>query len=78
LASARRTRPAQAAVRIANLPEWRAHLLTRLHRQAQATGDTRLTDLHDELTAYPGGESERRPATASAGTTRDVRFAPVT
>jgi hypothetical protein len=44
-----------------NLPEWRAHLLARLHRQAQATGDQRLTDLHDELKAYPGGESERPP-----------------
>jgi transcriptional regulator with XRE-family HTH domain len=47
--------------RIANLPEWRAHLLARLHRQAQATGDQRLTDLHDELRAYPGGESEKPP-----------------
>jgi len=34
----------------------RAHLLTRLHRQAQATGDPRLAALHDELGAYPGGE----------------------
>ncbi len=53
--------PDGMAPRIANLPEWRAHLLTRLHRQAEATGDTRLTELHDELTAYPGGESEKPP-----------------
>ena len=49
--------PDGMAPRIANLPEWRAHLLTRLHRQAQATGDPRLAALHDELGAYPGGES---------------------
>ena len=49
--------PDGMAPRIANLPEWRAHLLARLHRQAQATGDQRLTDLYDELAAYPGGES---------------------
>jgi transcriptional regulator with XRE-family HTH domain len=55
--------PDGMAPRIANLPEWRAHLLTRLHRQAEATGDTRLTELHDELTAYPGGESEKPQAT---------------
>ena len=53
--------PDGMAPRIANLPEWRAHLLTRLHRQAQATGDQRLTDLHDELEAYPGGGSEKPP-----------------
>ncbi len=53
--------PDGMAPRIANLPEWRAHLLTRLHRQAENTGDQRLTDLHDELKAYPGGESEKPP-----------------
>ena len=46
------------APRIANLAEWRAHLLTRLHRQAAATADTRLATLHEELRGYPGGESE--------------------
>ena len=34
--------PDGMAPRIANLPEWRAHLLARLHRQAEATGDPRL------------------------------------
>ena len=53
--------PDGMAPRIVNLPEWRAHVLTRLHRQAQATGDHRLTDLHDELKAYPGGESDGPP-----------------
>jgi transcriptional regulator with XRE-family HTH domain len=55
--------PDGMAPRIANLPEWRAHLLARLHRQAQATGDTRLAHLYDELKAYPGGESEHPQAT---------------
>jgi transcriptional regulator with XRE-family HTH domain len=40
---------------IVNLPEWRGHVLARLHRQAVATGDRRLVELHDELRAYPGG-----------------------
>ena len=56
--------PDGMAPRIANLPEWRAHLLARLHHQAEATGDARLAELHDELAAYPGGQAEpasRRP-----------------
>jgi transcriptional regulator with XRE-family HTH domain len=48
--------PDGMAPRIANLAEWRAHLLSRLHRQAEATGDARLAALHQELAAYPGGE----------------------
>jgi transcriptional regulator with XRE-family HTH domain len=47
--------PDGMAPRIANLPEWRAHLLARLHRQAEATGDQRLVALLAELSAYPGG-----------------------
>jgi transcription regulator MmyB-like protein len=55
--------PDGMAPRIANLPEWRSHLLTRLHRQAEATGDARLAALHTELAAYPGGEGRPpRPA----------------
>jgi transcriptional regulator with XRE-family HTH domain len=55
--------PDGMAPRITNLPEWRAHLLTRLHRQAEATGDARLAALHQELAAYPGGEGRSpRPA----------------
>src|SRR6266851_2251537 len=55
--------PEGMAPRIVNLPEWRAHLLTRLHRQAETTGDTNLAELHDELAAYPGGTSHSPPAT---------------
>ena len=53
--------PDGMAPHIANLPEWRAHLLTRLHRQAQASGDPRLADLHEELSGYPGGDGDSRP-----------------
>jgi transcriptional regulator with XRE-family HTH domain len=55
--------PDGMAPRIANLPEWRAHLLARLSRQIEATGDSRLAELREELAAYPGGESRQpRPA----------------
>src|SRR5215471_11906103 len=55
--------PDGMAPRIANLPEWRAHLLTRLHRQAAAAGDARLAALHQEIRGYPGGESAPPQAT---------------
>lgn len=45
--------PEGAAPRIANLGEWRAHLLHRLRQQADATGDAALAELHAELAAYP-------------------------
>ena len=51
--------PDGMAPRIANLPEWRAHLLARLHRQAEATGDPRLFSLYSELEAYPSGQGDQ-------------------
>jgi transcriptional regulator with XRE-family HTH domain len=45
--------PEGLASRIANLAQWRAHLLERLQQQIAATGDTVLQALHDELEAYP-------------------------
>ena len=47
--------PEGVAPRIANLPEWRAHLLDRLGREAVAGGDPALAALHQELAGYPGG-----------------------
>ena len=47
--------PDGLAPRIANFPQWRAHLLERLGRQAVRSGDPALAALHDELTAYPAG-----------------------
>ncbi|SFP20075.1 Transcriptional regulator, contains XRE-family HTH domain [Variovorax sp. PDC80] len=46
-------RPDGLASRIANLAQWRAHLLERLQQQIAATGDRVLVELHDELAAYP-------------------------
>jgi transcriptional regulator with XRE-family HTH domain len=55
--------PEGMAPRIANLPEWRAHLLDRLGRQAVVSGDPALAALHEELSALPG---------AGAGHTTDL------
>ena len=49
--------PEGLAPRIANLPEWRAHILHRLEAQVAASGDQVLADLLVELRAYPGGIS---------------------
>ncbi len=49
--------PEGAAPRIANLPEWRAHIFHRLEAQIEASGDLALADLLAELRAYPGGVS---------------------
>jgi transcriptional regulator with XRE-family HTH domain len=45
--------PRGLAPRIANLAEWRAHLLHRLRRQIDLTADAALIDLQRELLAYP-------------------------
>jgi transcriptional regulator with XRE-family HTH domain len=50
--------PGGMAPRILNLPEWRAHLLDRLHRQVLTTGDPALQELHGELGDYPGDNGE--------------------
>ena len=48
--------PEGVAPRIANLGEWRRHLLDRLERQIALTGDPALASLLDELQAYPAPE----------------------
>jgi transcriptional regulator with XRE-family HTH domain len=45
--------PAGLAPRIINLAEWRRHLIFRLRRQIEMTGDPVLLDLVDEVSAYP-------------------------
>jgi transcriptional regulator with XRE-family HTH domain len=45
--------PDGVAPRIANLAEWRAHLLERLRRQIALTGDAALAALLAELETYP-------------------------
>jgi len=47
--------PDGLAPRIANLAEWRAHLLHRLGRQSVLTGDPALATLYGELSELPGG-----------------------
>jgi transcriptional regulator with XRE-family HTH domain len=51
--------PDGVAPRIANLGEWRGHLLDRLERQIALTADPALTTLLEELESYPAPE---RPA----------------
>jgi transcriptional regulator with XRE-family HTH domain len=45
--------PEGMAPRIANLAEWRGHLLDRLRREVAATADGRLAELLAELESYP-------------------------
>jgi len=53
--------PDGMAPRIVNLAEWRGHLLARLRRQLAVSADQELSQLYDELAAYPGGESTVDP-----------------
>jgi transcriptional regulator with XRE-family HTH domain len=48
--------PLGVAPRIANLGEWRSHVLERVRRDAVALGDPVLAQLHEELRAYPCDE----------------------
>lgn len=58
--------PEGLAPRIANLPEWRSHLLTRLGHEAEVTVDPRLEALLAELRSYPGdGPNEAHAASGS-------------
>jgi transcriptional regulator with XRE-family HTH domain len=61
--------PKGLAPRIANLPEWRRHLLQRLKRDAEATADPVLMALQDELRDYPvaGALRDRRSAAGAEG-----------
>jgi transcriptional regulator with XRE-family HTH domain len=53
--------PDGLAPRIANLAEWREHLLHRLRRQVMLTGDDEAGALLAELEAYPSPEGEPPP-----------------
>jgi transcriptional regulator with XRE-family HTH domain len=58
--------PDGLAPRIANLAEWRSHLLERLERQVALTGHAALQALHEELLEYPA------PADEGAGAGNDI------
>ncbi|UYM03674.1 helix-turn-helix domain-containing protein [Solicola gregarius] len=47
--------PDGLAPRIANLAEWRGHILERLAREIAVTASDELRELYDELASYPGG-----------------------
>ena len=51
--------PKGLAPRIANLAEWREHLLVRLRRQIDVTSDPIMIDLLKELSSYPKPRSPR-------------------
>ncbi len=53
--------PEGLAPHIANLPVWRGHILARLRQQIAATADPVLSDLLQELAAYPGGTDHPAP-----------------
>jgi transcriptional regulator with XRE-family HTH domain len=50
--------PDGMAPHIANLGQWRAHLLGRLRHQAEATADAALDELYRELAGYPCADPE--------------------
>lgn len=45
--------PRGLASRLANYREWRAHVLDKLRRQIEVSGDAVLVELHRELRSYP-------------------------
>lgn len=59
--------PEGLASRIANLGEWRAHLLSRLRQQIAMTADPDLTKLYDELVGYPCDQPEPEVELPGAG-----------
>jgi transcriptional regulator with XRE-family HTH domain len=71
--------PQGLAPRIANLAEWRTHLLERLRHQIDVTGDTVLARLMRELSGYPeigaaGAVAARGPAPDYAGVVVPLRL----
>lgn len=59
--------PGGLAPAIANLPEWRAHVLSRLRRQAGSSGDPVLAELLAELVALGPADPVRGEAGPAAG-----------
>lgn len=67
--------PDGLARRVRNLPEYRAHLLARLRRQADAGGDAELARLAEELSAYGPGDGGRTELTGADRVLLPVRIA---
>jgi transcriptional regulator with XRE-family HTH domain len=69
--------PDGIAPSIVNWHAWRAHLLARLQRQVEVSGDATLAALHDELAGYPAPVGAASAASASSAT-QDARPAEAT
>jgi transcriptional regulator with XRE-family HTH domain len=70
--------PQGLAPKIVNLSEWRSHLLARLRRQIDATADTVLAELLNELSGFPAPGGSKHNATADtdyAGVMVPLQFA---
>jgi transcriptional regulator with XRE-family HTH domain len=67
--------PDGMAPRILNLGQWRRHVLFRLRRQADRSGDPFLHELYEELNGYPGagGADETGGGTGSGGARGVIR-----
>ena len=61
--------PDGVAPRIVNFAQWRHHLLERLRRECESTGDPFLVSLRDEVLAYPLPAHEAGPDDAEAPST---------
>jgi transcriptional regulator with XRE-family HTH domain len=67
--------PQGLAPLVVNLGEWRSHLLERLRRQVEVTGDRVLDDLLAELAAYPAREAEGGGSHDDVGVAVPLRLA---
>jgi transcriptional regulator with XRE-family HTH domain len=59
--------PAGLGSRVVNLAQWRAHVIVRLRRQIDVSGDAVLMDLLEELSDYPGPRGTSSPNPADEG-----------
>ncbi len=69
--------PEGLAPHIANLAQWRNHVLGRLHRQVDVTADEKLAALHEELRALPapgGGAHPKGAAQEPVGVVVPLRL----
>jgi transcriptional regulator with XRE-family HTH domain len=66
--------PQGLAPRIVNLGAWRAHVLARLHKQVEASADTKLAALMQELRAYPHPALAEEPGPDLGGVAMALRL----
>lgn len=69
--------PAGMASRIANLPQWREHLLERLDHQAEVTADPALHALAAELRTLPMPDAARRRGVVGVAADGGSLFVPL-